>query len=47
MDTGYSIGTDGGTYSQSGSPVGGVLHAAPFLHGFGLHDGKPAFNHTE
>ena len=30
------------TYSQNGSPTDGVVHAAPFLHGFGLHDGKPA-----
>lgn len=29
------------TYWQYGSPVGGVLHGAPFLQGFGLQDGKP------
>jgi len=34
------------TYSQYGSPTGGVLHGAPFLQGFGLHDGKPALIQT-
>ena len=34
------------TYSQNGSPADGVLHDAPFLQGFGLHDGKPAVNQT-